>query len=560
MCDLKAKTIQLGVLLCCLLAATSVVASPDCPHIINPDHSTFTKILKASLHYDDASLLPSAAYAEVAMKKLDLVTEAEREIFTKAMKLKPLLDSEILHEAISSEASMRGFKGKASVERLFNIFNALPTDQKESLIDGVIQNILFIFGEKIDFSNIDQISNLASSYKMTKADVFSVIKSFENMPATHFEEAKLVILDFFRNPSPALLQRVVTLQKFLNPNYPLLGRPQFRLEAGRDDRLQDFSKYLGASNTRIKIYFLDQNWDQLSTDQLMMVEKDKAWPLFPLNIRESINGKLYLKNSLAIKAPETPPSMSAKSKECRVVAKLFHQANSTADAEKYLRQAFELLDTPADFVNLFSNSYSNLDVYWVRNKLMPVYLQHFYYLKPKLDEVLAVLKIFTSGNQSDETFIDLQKKICADADQHRIMRTPVDYIQVLMSVSPRVLDDCSLKLIDGFMHLSPTSSEVRQVINQVPFHIYSPARGAFLERGALRAKTVEEYLHIFDEFPSQSLPFDTFRVKALKSSLFRFLALNPSSIDVEELQVRANFGNSINRYILVQYLKSKGAE
>ncbi len=558
----KIKILHLSFLLFFLLGLPSAKADLTCSMIINPE-PTFNKVLEAAVDYDKASLLPNPAYLESAMTQLGLTSNTEKEIFNKAMKLKPILDSEILYEAIAAQALILGFKGKSEVEKLLNNFNFLDSRKKQIVIDGILQNILSALGEEIDFNNIDHLQVLAKRYHTTEANIVSITRTFAPLSLNGFEEAKIVILDLLRTPTATLISETTSFQKnfsrSINPFKKTQSLPvQFKTEAGFGSALA-MNQYLQSSNTRMKVYFLKQNLDQLKVEQLIKVKKDKTWSLLPESLRTEIESRLpEVDDTEQAQMPiQNALEMNELSKKSREMAIALRRTSSPHKAEEFIRHGTELAQTPEDFIDIFSGGASESfsdNKKELRYRSVLTYLDRFFALHPSSQHIISLItesgfEYTAKGYDTiEQIFIRAGLWVSSSTQYRSLFTTATRASEKLEIRRAKVCKDT----LAHFFSLKPESAEVRKLMIDGRFLESSEIDEEILQKGAFSAKTIQDYLLIFDDVPLRSANrvFQSARELALKATLNHFFELNPSDIEVDELIVRTNFSQELNEFIL----------
>ena len=552
--------------------STARADDQDCLYIINPE-LVLRKPLDMSEVNPGVGFLPNPSYLETAMSNLGVNSEAEQKIFMAAMELKPKLDSELLYEAIATEAMMRGFKGQAGIEKLITHFTFLASKEKRSMIDGVLQNILFNLGEGVDFNNLDQTKKLAKKYKISETYFLSLIQNLEAMTSSHFEEAKLVILDFLLAPSPLLIKNISSSQKQFSGLFKKPLPPHFKLES--DHNLQTFMTYIEKSNTRMKIYFITQNLDQMSTDQLLIVKRDQSWSALPDHLKKQIEDKINLgspsSQELASRKLLIQESAIRGFKTLKALTDALHSAQDESKAQSLLEYGVEMIRTQEDFIEVFRtarNGNTTLTSARVKARNLPLYLDHFFQFKPRISAVNTLLKNATTYDAHSHIDHGATEKIYLRAAAQT--EYPAEYNELFTSlynthedgVYRQILGKSCVATLDHYFSLNPTGSDVRALINNGWFNDHSRADEEILTKAALGAKSIGDYLLILDEFSRRTESFQVARRLALKLSLKHFFELGPTLIEVDELIARTNFSKELNSFILKKYesLKTQGSK
>ncbi len=186
----------------------SFAQDTDCEHIIAPP-SAFDRVLEAAENYSRDGLLPNLTYLPTAMDELKLTSEEDRAVFSKALAIKPMIDSGIFYESVVAEASMLGYQDEKKIASMIKSFALISLAEKKSLVDGILESILFAIGGKVSITNVDVLAKKAKRFRLSEEEMVVVYKTFQSLEKTDYDEVRIVILDMLRQPSQQLIKEVL---------------------------------------------------------------------------------------------------------------------------------------------------------------------------------------------------------------------------------------------------------------------------------------------------------------------------------------------------------------
>ena len=295
-------------------------AQIDCNHIITT-HGAFDRILTASENYSlTVPLLPNPSYLEAALGDLKIVDDQDRALFTHALELKPLFDSGIVYESIVAESILRDYKGSDGIKMFLNNFNILSASEKTKIVNGVLENMQFVFYDSVGISNLSLIAKSAKRFRMSEDEISAYLRNMQTLEKTNYDEVKLIILDLMRNPSEQLVNEILKYRKnFTKPSafefrtsYYL--RPPLTFTTDADGLYESVSlrEYLLRLNLDNRISFINKNWNKMNTQSLRSWRASLGHMFLPgvkkkMGIRiELLEAKAELTHAEAVRATIGP--------------------------------------------------------------------------------------------------------------------------------------------------------------------------------------------------------------------------------------------------------------
>ncbi len=271
-----------------LLMSPVLFAQTDCNHIITTP-TTLDRVLLAAENYKEESILGNHSYHKTAMKQLGITNAEDLAVLSNALTVKPIIDSGILYEAIVAEGWLRDYKGGNKVKTLINNFSILLPSEKILIVDGILANMLYAFGNSntVSASNLDAISTYAKRFQMSNDEVSTYLKTMRDLEKSNYEEVKIIIFDLLRKPSAQLIENVLKFKDhfsgtFLRTHYALRPpQPSIPLTADGKYESEAFRVYMRSLIPRERVRFLSNHWDKLYLQPLEMYRNDFKSDLIP---------------------------------------------------------------------------------------------------------------------------------------------------------------------------------------------------------------------------------------------------------------------------------------
>lgn len=281
----------------------------------------FDKVLNASEKAEDEILASDQKNLEEALQDLDITDDVERAKFMGAMKLKPLLESDIVYHAIAQEMASRGFKNGNDALRLSRNFSLLSKQDKREFVDNVIDRILYVLDDRVDLTNIKSLKNRANLLKTTEIELTQFLKTWKRLRESNYEEAKVVILDMLhRGNDNAFLARLKAAYKevvgfnwfrsrplaspLLKKQKPydsalILDEAQAELLENEAFKTAALEKYLKATHPSMHEHFLERSFTELTRGQLQALHGWPLWASLSSGLKEKISIRKLRLDTLA---------------------------------------------------------------------------------------------------------------------------------------------------------------------------------------------------------------------------------------------------------------------
>ena len=292
----------LFTLLVLFCSSAQSFAETSCLSIIKGP-SVFSKVLTAAETSQKLILLPhSAPYAEDVMNSLALTSESDRLVFNNAIKLRPVLDTEVLYAAIAAEAVIRKYHSASDVKSMLNNFSLFSVKEKDAIVYGILESILFSI--QLDSNRILGLKKLAARFNMSEADLVDLIKALDDSQKVNYDDVKIVILDFLRSPSPTLIKSVTNYPRrkftgfgWFQQQYPIRYEGHFFEENGSDFTpwlYNEDARLIQYSNMETRVRFIRKHVDLFQQKQLNDLLASSLWSAIPEDLQKIILNRTAL--------------------------------------------------------------------------------------------------------------------------------------------------------------------------------------------------------------------------------------------------------------------------
>lgn len=259
----------------------------------------------------DSTVLPSLssepADIEKAVQSLGLGSDIEEKTLIGTMKLRPLLDSGLVYQAVAYAYLKRGVKKKANAISLIKGFKILATQTKREIIESIIEIINYSMDVSIDISQLDILRKKAARFGMDEQDYVSLISEWKKLNTSNFEEAKLALLDLLnRGPSEFIAgvlneyRKLVGIRGWINR---LLGRlsglpPELIVDSNTHTyELNSFQGYIRSASVIAIEALIKSSMDYLHTEaHLKFLQSLPQWNSLDQNLRDDLVKKVESQN------------------------------------------------------------------------------------------------------------------------------------------------------------------------------------------------------------------------------------------------------------------------
>lgn len=263
----------------------------------------------------DSSLLPLGL--DEFMTEAGITDPIKRAMLVGSFHLSPLMDARVVHQAIADELVARGINRRAHALAVIDNFSLLPIPKKRAFVEDVVESILYVLDDTINFGRLDEVEGRAKKFGMSPVDLSAFLKDWKKLGENGYQAAKLALLELLQNGSSSLKNGVARAHRrsaglswweWCSPakiwdwatarsiRRPPLTKGAYKIELmenGSDFRLEEhpaydtgqLQKYLGGTFSSMQARFLSQNLDLLSRSQMSWVKEQPFWKDMPAEVQ-----------------------------------------------------------------------------------------------------------------------------------------------------------------------------------------------------------------------------------------------------------------------------------